>query len=136
MFMSTIQKNVSAIALLVCLRAVAQAQPSIPHLAKQGTATQLMVNGKPLLMLCGELHNSTTSDAGYMRPVWQQMKATNLNTVVAAVSWELVEKQKGSFDFPLVDSMLYGARRQSLHLILIWFASWKNGASTYNAHLG
>jgi Domain of unknown function (DUF5597)/Beta-galactosidase len=104
---------------------------SIPHLQKQGTATQLIVNNKPLLMLCGELHNSSTSDASYMRPVWQMMADKNLNTVVAAVSWELIEKEKGKFDFTLVDSMITGARMHNLHLIVIWFASWKNSASTY-----
>lgn len=107
------------------------AQTAIPHLQKQGTATQLIVQGKPFLMLGGELHNSSTSGLEYMRPLWQRMANNNLNTVVAAVSWELIEKEKGKFDFTLVDSMIYGARQQGLHLILIWFASWKNGASTY-----
>lgn len=34
----------------------------IPHLGKQGTATRLIVNGKPFLMIAGELHNSTCKD--------------------------------------------------------------------------
>jgi Domain of unknown function (DUF5597)/Beta-galactosidase len=105
--------------------------PSIPHLQKQGTATQLIVNNKPLLMLCGELHNSSTSDAAFMRPLWQMMADKNLNTVVAPVSWELIEKEKGKFDFTLVDNMITGARQHGLHLVVIWFASWKNSASTY-----
>src|ERR1035441_3049406 len=37
------------------------AVPGIPHLQKQGTATQMIVDGKPFLMLAGELRNSTTS---------------------------------------------------------------------------
>ena len=104
---------------------------TIPHLQKQGTATQLIVQGKPFLMLGGELHNSSTSDVAYMQPIWQKMKDKKLNTVIAGVSWELIEKEKGVFNFTLVDSMLQGARAQGLHLILIWFASWKNGGSTY-----
>ncbi len=31
----------------------------IPHLQRHGTATQLIVDGKPFLMLAGELHNNT-----------------------------------------------------------------------------
>ena len=104
---------------------------SIPHLQKKGTATQLIVEGKPFLMLAGELHNSSTSSLDYMRPLWQKMKDKKLNTVIAAVSWELIEKEQGQFDFSLVDSMIAGARSKGLHLVVIWFASWKNGGSTY-----
>jgi hypothetical protein len=42
-------------------QALASPAPDIPHLQKQGTATQLIVDGKPFLMLAGELHNSTSS---------------------------------------------------------------------------
>ena len=104
---------------------------SIPHLQKKGAATQLIVNDKPFLMLGGELHNSSTSNAAYMQPLWQMLKEKNLNTVIAPVSWELIEKEKGRFDFTLVDSLITGARAHGLHLIVIWFASWKNSASTY-----
>lgn len=115
---------------LVCITGFAQ-NKSIPHLEKQGTATQLIVNGKPFLLLAGELHNSSTSSAAYMHAIWKQMAQKNLNTVIAGVSWELVEPEKGKFDFSLVDSMVMGARKQGLHLVLIWFGSWKNSASTY-----
>lgn len=30
----------------------------IPYLTKKGSATQLIVDGKPFLMIAGELHNS------------------------------------------------------------------------------
>ncbi len=115
---------------IIAFAATAQTS-TIPHLQKQGTATQLIVQGKPFLMLGGELHNSSTSDVAYMQPIWQKMKDKHLNTVIAGVSWELVEKEKGVFNFTLVDSMVQGARAQGLHLIIIWFASWKNGGSTY-----
>jgi len=103
----------------------------IPHLEKKGNTTQLIVQGKPFLILGGELHNSSTSGAAYMQPIWEQMKKKNVNTVIAAVYWELVEPQEGRFDFTLVDSMLAGARKQNLRLVILWFASWKNGYSMY-----
>ena len=103
----------------------------IPHLEKKGNTTQLIVQGKPFLVLGGELHNSSTSGAAYMQPIWEQMKKKNVNTVIAAVYWELVEPQEGRFDFTLVDSMLAGARKQNLRLVILWFASWKNGYSMY-----
>ena len=104
---------------------------AIPHLEKKGNTTQLIVQGKPFLILGGELHNSSTSGADYMRPIWNQMKRKNLNTVIAAVYWELLEPQEGKFDFALVDSMIFGARKQNLHLVILWFGSWKNGYSMY-----
>ncbi|HEX3767843.1 MAG TPA: DUF5597 domain-containing protein, partial [Puia sp.] len=106
------------------------AQP-IPHLEKQGTTSRLVVEGKAILLLCGELHNSSTGGLDYMRPIWKRMAEKNLNSVIAAVSWELVEPAEGSFDFTLVDSTIAGARAAGLKLILIWFASWKNGGSIY-----
>lgn len=102
-----------------------------PHLEKNGTAVQLIVNGKPFLALGGELHNSTVSNADYMRPVWLQMKKKNINTVLAPVYWELMEPREGKFDFSLVDSMIYGARKQGLHLGLLWFGAFKTTYSTY-----
>src|SRR5438270_13896043 len=104
---------------------------SIPHLEKRENITQLVVEGKPFLVLGGELHNSSTSGAAYVRPVWEQMKRKNLNTVIAPVYWELLEPAEGKFDFSLVDSMIYGARKQNLHLVILWFGSWKNGYSMY-----
>jgi hypothetical protein len=103
----------------------------IPRLERQGTASRLVVEGKPLLLLSGELHNSTAGGAGYVRPVWKKMAAKNLNSVIATVSWELIEPEEGRFDFTLVDSIITGAREADLRLVLIWFASWKNAGSTY-----
>src|SRR6476620_7515516 len=90
-----------------------------PHLRKQGSATQLIVDGQPFLVLGGELHNSSASNIEYMRPIWERMVALNLNTVLAAVAWEQIELVEGSFDFALVDSLIQAARRHDLRLILL-----------------
>lgn len=102
-----------------------------PHLRKQGSATQLIVDGQPFLVIGGELHNSSASSMAYMRPVWERLVALHLNTVLATVSWELIEPEEGVFDFSLVDSLIYEARRYGLRMILLWFGSWKNGMSSY-----
>ena len=102
-----------------------------PHLRRQGSATQLMVDGKPFLILGGELLNSSSSSREYMRPVWDRLAAQHLNTVLAGVSWELVEPEEGKFDFQLVDELVADARSHKLKLGLLWFASWKNGTSSY-----
>ena len=124
-------KQILALFLFFSSQVAAAQIPSVPHLEKKTNITQLVVKGKPFLVLGGELHNSSTSGAAYMRPIWEQMKKKNLNTVIAPVYWELLEPVEGHFDFTLVDSMLAGARKQNLHLVLLWFASWKNGYSMY-----
>lgn len=102
-----------------------------PHLRSQGSATQLVVDGAPFLILGGELHNSSASSLEYMRPIWERMAALNFNTVLAPVSWELLEPEEGVFDFALVDGLIQDARRHELRLIFLWFGSWKNGQSSY-----
>ena len=103
----------------------------IPLLEKHGNTSRLVVDGKPILLLCGELHNSSTGGLDYMRPIWKRMAEKNLNSVIAALSWELIEPTEDHFDFTLVDSAMAGARAANLKLIFIWFASWKNGGSIY-----
>lgn len=122
-------------ALVVLLFAMSQTSTiraeDIPHLARQGTATQLIVDGEPFVMLAGELHNSSASSLEYMEPMWDKLVALNLNTVLATVTWELVEPAEGQFDFSLVDGLLESAREHDLKLVLLWFGSWKNGVSSY-----
>ena len=106
-------------------------QDLMPHLQKQGDATQLVVDGKPFLMLAGELGNSAASSVDNMRPVWPRLAECNLNTVLMPVYWDLIEPQEGKFDFALVDDLIKDARRHNLHLVLLWFASWKNSMACY-----
>jgi len=82
-----------ALLAFACLATVAGAQPRdprIPHLRKQGTATQLVVDGAPFLILGGELGNSSASSMAYMRPLWPRLKALHLNTIIAPAYWELI----------------------------------------------
>jgi beta-galactosidase GanA len=74
------------------------------------------VKDKPFLALGRELCNSSVSTAVNMQPVWAQMKKKNVNTVLTPLYWELIEPQEGKFDFSLVDSMIYVAQKQNLHL--------------------
>jgi hypothetical protein len=103
----------------------------LPSLARRGQAIQLLVDGKPFLALAGEVHNSSSSSLEYMKPIWPRLKQMNLNTVLAPVTWDLLEPQEGRFDFTLVDGLIQEARRHDLKIVLLWFGSWKNGLSHY-----
>ncbi len=102
-----------------------------PHLEKHGAATQLIVDGKPFLILGGELHNSSSSSLDYMKPLWPQLAGMGLNTVVTPLSWELIEPAEGKYDFTLVDGLLAQARDAHERIVFLWLASWKNGMSSY-----
>ena len=93
-----------------------------PHLRRQGHATQLIVDGAPFLVLGGELHNSSSSDLAYMQPIWERLVALGLNTVLAAVSWELVAPEEGRFEWTLVDGLIVEARpaRPAPDPALVW----------------
>lgn len=108
--------------------------PGIPHLEKHGTATQLIVNGKPFLMLAGELGNSSASSLEYMKLNWPKLGKMHLNTVLVPVYWELIEPSEGSFDFTLVDGAIRSAREHNLKVVFLWFGTWKNSMSCYTPY--
>lgn len=131
MRVSTVYTTLLTCCALVTAAAQSRTTSLTPHLEKHGTATQLMVEGKPFLVLGGELHNSSSSNIDYADPVLARFSALHLNTALAAVDWDLTEPEEGKFDFSLVDGIIQDARRHNLHLILLWFGSWKNAVSTY-----
>jgi Domain of unknown function (DUF5597)/Beta-galactosidase len=103
----------------------------IPHLVRQGWTTQLVVNGRPFLILGGELGNSSASVMSYLGPYWKNFKEMHLNTVVVPAYWELIEPSEGDFDFSTIDSMVHAARRHELKIVFLWFGTWKNSISCY-----
>ena len=106
--------------------ASAQSRP-IPQLVKQDGKFRLMVDGKPFLMLGGQVGNFSAYP-DMMERAWPGFKAMNLNTVEYPVYWNVIEPEEGRFDFSGFDRILTGLRSQGLRAILLWFGTWKNGA--------
>jgi beta-galactosidase GanA len=121
---------VLAFVAVVCSGLSAQT-PELPHLQKHGNATQLVVHGRPFLIRGGELGNSSASNLQYLAPYWAAFRALHLNTILAPVYWDLLERKEGAFDFALVDSIIEEARKHDLRLVLLWFGTWKNSMSCY-----
>ncbi|KAL2691809.1 hypothetical protein Neosp_002200 [[Neocosmospora] mangrovei] len=67
----------------------------------------LQVNGKPFLVKGPELQNSSLS-----------------------IGQEQIEPEEGKLDFEQLDLSIQAARRHELHLILLWFGTYKNGSSS------
>ena len=117
--------------LLVFFLAELSIAAQLPHLEKRGNATQLIVHGKPFLMLAGEVNNSSGSNIEHMEKTMKAWRECNFNSVLVSVSWEIIEPSEGKFDFSSVDELLRIARENDLKLGFLWFASWKNGFSPY-----
>lgn len=109
----------------------AQAPASMPQLIRTGTHYQLRVDGKPYIILGGQSQNSSASNPKDLIPVWKSLVAMHANTAEIPVSWELIEPAPGRFDFHTVDAVIQGARRHGLHLVLLWFGTWKCRSSSY-----
>lgn len=123
-------KNIIALFLLALLIPhTSLAQSS--HLVRQGTATQLHVNGKPFLILGGELGNSSASCAEDIERIFPQLERMGLNTVLVPAYWDLTEPIEGQFDFTLTDKVINQARKNHLKVIFLWFGAWKNSMSCY-----
>ena len=117
--------------LLMLLSVCSFGQGEMPRLVTGSGGAELLVDGKPFLVLGGELGNSSASEMGYLAPFWDKFTAMHLNTLLAPVYWDLMEPSEGRFDFGLVDSMVRAAQGHGLKLILLWFGSWKNSMSCY-----
>ena len=101
-----------------------------PQIVQKDGRYALLVDGRPYLILGGQIHNSSAWPSE-LPQVWESMAALHANTVAAPVYWEQLEPQQGHFDFTNVDQIVEGARTHSLHVILLWFGTWKNGNMHY-----
>ncbi len=89
------------------------------------------VDGKPFFPIGGQSCNSSGYNAQEAEQAFKIVKMLNGNTLEIPVYWEQVETKEGKFDFTAVDALLASARRYDMKLILLWFASWKNGNMDY-----
>ncbi len=126
-------KRTILLAALSFLAAYAVSAQGIPSLQQVNGRTCLVQDGKPLILLSGELHNSTASSVSYMEKekTFDNLKAIGLNSVIATASWELVEPTEGKFDFTEVDYVIKAARERDMKVMFIWFGAFKNPFMTY-----
>ncbi|MGA9055732.1 MAG: DUF5597 domain-containing protein [Bryobacteraceae bacterium] len=119
-------------ALLACVASLAFAQSKpIPQLVKMGDKFTLLVDGKPFIMLGGQVGNfSAYPDR--MERAQPAFRAMNLNTVEYPVYWNVIETEEGKFDFSGFDQILRGIRAQDLRAVILWFGTWKNGAMDWS----
>lgn len=129
----TEMKNIAYSYLLTALMMLSlhqniSAQPAIEH---HGDWARITANGKPMLMIGGELGNSSASTLDDVKRIFPHLKALGLNTVLAPMTWELIEPVEGSYDFTSLDNIITEARNNDLKVVVLWFGAWKNSMSCY-----
>jgi Domain of unknown function (DUF5597)/Beta-galactosidase len=115
--------------LIVIISASLGAQENT-HIAKKDGRSALILEGKPYLMLGAQINNSSSWPTSLPK-VWPALEAMHVNTVEAPVYWEQLEPEPGKFDFSTVDLLVNGAREHNVHLVILWFGTWKNGQAHY-----
>lgn len=108
----------------------AQAQ-QMPAVRIENGASQFLVHGQPYLMLAGELGNSSAGTAAEADTILPRLAGLHFNTVLMPVAWDEIEPEEGHFDFSVPDHWIEVARREHMHLVFLWFGSWKNAFSEY-----
>jgi hypothetical protein len=103
---------------------------AMPDVITKNGRHALLIDGKPFFILGGQAHNSSGWPA-LLPDVWLSVEQMHANTLEVPVYWEQVEPQQGKFDFSLIDTLLNQSREHQKHLVLLWFATWKNGSNHY-----
>ena len=119
-----------ALGLLVFTLCVPSFAVEAPRFVESDGRWALMVDGQPYLILGGQVHNSSAWPSE-LPAVWKSLAELHANTAEAPVYWEQVEPQEGKFNWDNVDALVQGAREHNLHLVLLWFGTWKNGNMHY-----
>lgn len=102
----------------------------MPKIVEKNGRHALLVEGKPYFMLGGQAHNSSAWP-GMLPQLWSAVEKMHANTLEVPLYWEQIEAQPGKFDFSLVDTLLMQSRKHKVHLVLLWFGTWKNGSNHY-----
>jgi beta-galactosidase GanA len=102
----------------------------LPRLVHKDGRHALLVDGAPYLVLGAQVNNSSAWPA-VLPQVWPAIKFIHANTVEMPVYWEQLEPQPGVFDYSVVDILVSQSRKNDVRLILLWFATWKNGSPNY-----
>ena len=102
----------------------------IPQIVRAGDRYALLVDGAPYIMLGAQVNNSSNWPAELPK-VWPVIDAMDANTVEMPMAWEQIEPTEGQFDFSFLDTLLPQARAHHVHLVLLWFGTWKNNGPNY-----
>src|ERR1035438_7133493 len=87
-----------AATILIAFTSLPQAMAAdAPQIVQKDGRYALLVDGRPFLILGGQIHNSSAWPSE-LPQVWDSMAALHANTIEAPVYWEQLEAREGQFD--------------------------------------
>ena len=105
-------------------------EAEMPRIVENEGRHALLVDGEPFFMFGGQSANSSTWPK--MLPgVWSTIESMHANTLEIPIYWEQFEPEPGKFDYSTIQMVLDQARERDVRLVLLWFATWKNGSNHY-----
>jgi Domain of unknown function (DUF5597)/Beta-galactosidase len=104
----------------------------LPRLVQKDGRFALFVDDAPFLILGVEDQDLGLESSWPLHPKdWAAMEYLHANTIEIPIYWDQIEPQPGKFDYASIDRLLTEARQHNVRLILLWFATWKNGSQHY-----
>lgn len=106
----------------------------LPVLKHMETTTQLMIDGKPFLMLGVETTNKLLDDPSDLPHLDENLamyKAADVNTVLIPITWKSLEPVEDEYDYTMIDALIEGCRNHDLRFVVLWFGAIKNGQVGY-----
>ena len=111
---------------------VKEQERPIPRIVQKDGRFALFVDDAPFLILSIEDQELGLESTWPPQPQgWANMEYLHANTVEVPIYWDQIEEQPGKYDFSSIDRLLTAAREHNMRLILLWFATWKNGSQHY-----
>ncbi|GHV72168.1 beta-galactosidase [Spirochaetia bacterium] len=103
----------------------------LPHLEELNGRKALYVDGKPFIILGLQWDCDGCYTPEDMDPFFEHGQKMGLNTASLLLYWREVEPVEGEYHFEMLDHRIEMARKHNMKIVLVWFASFKNGNLTY-----
>jgi len=103
----------------------------IPHLEEINDHRVLIVDGKPFIILGLQWDCDGCYTPEDMDPFFEHGESMGLNTASLLLYWREIEPEEGKYNFTMLDHRIDIARKHHMKIVLVWFASFKNGCLTY-----
>ncbi len=87
-------------------------------------------DGKPILLTGLQTMNSSTGSSLVDQAI-HAVKLYGGNVLEAPIYWNMIEPEMDKYDMSLVKGLVDKVREAGLHLLILWFATSKNGHPNY-----
>ena len=94
----------------------------------------IVVSGQPRLILYGSTMEDTMAwpeCVPYYGDQFDKWKRQGLNTLGAILQWNAFEPREDQYEYAMIDGLIAEARARNMHLIIVWFGTWRNLNSGY-----